>query len=77
VFPVILPAEFKPGGSPNGDLKTLPLEGSVPVGDVLAVEDPDRGGPTAGCCKYPNVRCSDLEDDIIDYAPTKNLSNIV
>lgn len=54
-----------------GILKAPPLEFSVPVGDELVVEDPDRGRPMADCCKYPNLRCSDLEDDIIDYAPTK------
>jgi hypothetical protein len=41
VFPAIFPAEFRPPDSPKGDLKALPLEGSV--GDVLAVEDPERG----------------------------------
>ena len=74
VFPAILPAEFKPPGSPKGDLKALPLEGSVPVGEVFAVEDPERGRLTGGCDKYPKVRCSDLADDIIDYPSTKNLS---
>jgi len=42
VFPDILPVEFKPPERPNGDRKELPLEASV--GDVLAVEDPERGG---------------------------------
>ena len=42
----ILPAEFKPPDKPKGDLNALPLEGSV--GDVLAVEDPERGRLTAG-----------------------------
>ncbi len=74
VFPAILPAEFKPPESPNGDLKALPLGGSVPVGDVFAVEDPERDETTAGCGKYPKVRCSDLADDILDYPSTKNLS---
>ena len=49
VLPAILPAEFKPPESPKGDLNALPLEGSV--GDVLAVEDPERGRPTTGCGK--------------------------
>ena len=64
MFPAILPAEFKPPGSPKGDLKAFPLEGSVPVGEVFAVEEPER--ETAGCGRYPKVRCSDLAD-IIDY----------
>jgi hypothetical protein len=42
VFPAILPAEFKPPESPNGDLKGFPLDASV-VGEVFAVEDPERG----------------------------------
>lgn len=40
VFPDILPAEFKPPDRPKGDLKGFPLVASV--GDVFAVEDPDR-----------------------------------
>lgn len=66
VLLAILPAEFKLPGNPKGDLKAFPLEGSV--GEVLAVEDPERGG------RYPSVRCSDLADDIIDYSSTKGLS---
>jgi hypothetical protein len=65
----ILPAEFKPPDRPKGDLNALPLEGSV--GDVFAVEDPERGRLTAGVGRYPSVRCSDLADDIIDYSSTK------
>lgn len=65
----ILPAEFKPPDKPKGDLNALPLEGSV--GDVFAVEDPERGRLTAGVGRYPSVRCSDLADDIIDYSSTK------
>lgn len=45
MFPAILPAEFNPFERPKGDLKALPLEGSV--GEVLAVEDPER--PAADC----------------------------
>ena len=41
VLLLILPEEFKPPDSPNGDLNALPLEGSI--GDVFAVEDPERG----------------------------------
>jgi hypothetical protein len=66
VFPAILPAELKDPGSPKGDLRALPLEGSVPVGEVFAVEEPERGREPRGCGKYPKVRCSDLADDIID-----------
>lgn len=70
VFPAILPAEFNPpADNPNGDLNALPLDGSV--GEVVAVEEPERGRLTLGCGKYPRVRCSDLEDDIIDYSGTK------
>jgi len=47
VLPAILPAEFKLPEIPNGDLNALPLEGSV--GEVLAVEDPERGRLVAGC----------------------------
>jgi hypothetical protein len=65
----ILPAEFKPPDRPKGDLNALPLEGSV--GEVFAVEDPERGRLTAGVGRYPSVKCSDLEDDIIDYSSTK------
>jgi hypothetical protein len=64
-----LPAEFKPPDRPKGDLNALPLEGSV--GEVFAVEDPERGRLTAGVGRYPSVKCSDLEDDIIDYSSTK------
>lgn len=66
VLLAILPAEVKLPETPNGDLKAFPLEGSV--GELLAVEDAERGG------RYPNVRCSDLADDIIDYSSTKYLS---
>lgn len=65
----ILPAEFKPPDKPKGDLNALPLEGSV--GEVFAVEDPERGRLTAGVGRYPSVKCSDLADDIIDYSSTK------
>jgi hypothetical protein len=75
VFPAILAAEFKPPGSPKGDLKALPLEGSVPVGEVFAVEEPER--ETAGCGRYPKVRRSDLADDIIDYPLHQKISRIV
>ena len=37
VFPAILPAD----ANPKGDLTALPLEGSV--GEVLAVDEPERG----------------------------------
>lgn len=37
----ILPAELKPPDNPKGDRNALPLEGSV--GEVLAVEEPERG----------------------------------
>jgi hypothetical protein len=67
VFPAILLAEFNAPGSPKGDLKALPLGGSVPVGEVFAVEEPERGRGMACCGRYPKVRCSDLADDIIDY----------
>ncbi len=67
VFPAILPAEFRAPGCPKGDLKALPLEGSVPVGEEFAVEEPERGKDTMGCGRYPRLRCSDLADDIIDY----------
>ena len=40
--------------SPKGDLKALPLDGSV--GDVLVVEDPERGRLAGGAGKYPSVR---------------------
>ena len=77
MFPAILPAEFKAPGSPKGDLKAFPLEGSVPVGEVFAVEEPERGRVTAGCGRYPKVRCSDLADDIIDYPfHQKSLENM-
>jgi hypothetical protein len=46
VLLAILPAELKPPGIPKGDRSALPLEGSV--GEVLAVEDPDRGRLVAG-----------------------------
>ncbi len=42
----ILPAEFNPPDNPKGDRNALPLEGSV--GEVLAVEDPERGRLVAG-----------------------------
>lgn len=47
VFPAILPAEFMPPESPKGDLNGFPLVASV--GDVLAVEDPERDGFRIGC----------------------------
>lgn len=43
VFPAIFP-EFR--APRKGDLKALPFEPSV--GDVLAVEDPERGIPADG-----------------------------
>jgi hypothetical protein len=43
VFPDILLAE----GRMKGDRKGLPLEASV--GDVFAVDDPERGGFIIGC----------------------------
>jgi hypothetical protein len=72
VFPAILLAEDNPPANPKGDLNALPLEASV--GEVLAVDEPERGRLALGCGKYPSVRCSDLEDDIIDYSATKSLS---
>jgi len=75
VFPAILPAAFNPPANPKGDLNPLPLAGGS-VGEVLAVDEPERGRLALGCGKYPSVRCSDLEDDIIDYSvpATKCLS---
>lgn len=53
VLLAILPAEFN--GRPNGDLKGAPpIEASV--GDVLEVEEPERGKPTAGWGKWPRLR---------------------
>jgi hypothetical protein len=69
VLLAILPAEFKPPDRPKGDRKALPLDGSV--GELLAVEEPERGRPVAGVGRYPKVRCSFLADDIIDYSSTK------
>lgn len=47
VFPAILPAEFNPpAASPKGDLGAPPLVGSV--GEVLAVDEPERGRLTLG-----------------------------
>ncbi len=57
---------------PKGDRRAFPLDGSV--GDVLAVEDPERGRLVDDAGRYPSVRCSDLADDIIDYSSTKCLS---
>lgn len=73
VFPAILPAEFSPPANPKGDLNALPVEPSV--GDVLAVDEPERGRLALGCGRYPSVRCSDLEDDIIDYSATQKVSS--
>ena len=72
VFPAILLADDNPPANPKGDLNALPAEASV--GEVLAVDEPERGRLALGCGKYPSVRCSDLEDDIIDYSATKSLS---
>ena len=74
VFPAILPAEFNPPANPKGALNPLPVAASV--GEVLAVDEPERGRLALGCGKYPSVRCSDLEDDIIYYSvsATKCLS---
>ena len=47
VLPVILPAEFSPPGTPKGDRNALVLEDSV--GELLAVDAPDRGRPIEGC----------------------------
>jgi hypothetical protein len=38
----ILPAEFNPPARPKGDLKAPPLE-DASVGEVLAVDEPERG----------------------------------
>lgn len=46
-LPAILPDEFSAPGSPNGDLKAPPLAGSI--GDVLVVDDPDRGKLPTPC----------------------------
>jgi hypothetical protein len=46
VLPVIFPAEFKPPGTPKGDRKALVL---ASVGELVAVEAPDRGRPIEGC----------------------------
>ena len=70
MLPAILPAEFKPLESPKGDLNGFPAL-VASVGDVFAVDDPERGYPT-GWGK-PNVRFSDLVDDIIDY-PSARIS---
>lgn len=68
----ILPAEFK-GRAPYGDLKEgSPVEASV--GEVLAVEEPDRGKPAADCGRWVRLGCSDLLFDIIDYSVCKTLS---
>lgn len=62
-----------PGG-PKGDLKGAAAVGSV--GEVVAVEEPERWEPTAGSGRWPRVRCSDLVDDIIDYPVHRKLSNL-
>lgn len=46
VLPAILPAEVGPADTPNGDRKALPPDGSV--GDVFAVDDPERGRLVVG-----------------------------
>jgi hypothetical protein len=49
VFPAILPTEFIPAAdSPKGDLRGFPLPLVASVGEVFAVEEPERGRPT-GC----------------------------
>ena len=45
--PPILPADVKAPESPNGDFNGFPLVASV--GEVVAVEDPERGGLIVGC----------------------------
>jgi hypothetical protein len=77
VFPAILPAAVKLPGWPKGDRRAFPLEGSVPVGEVFAVEEPDRGRETAGCGRYPKLGCSDLADDIIYYPFRQNSLGIL
>jgi hypothetical protein len=47
VLLAILPAEFNPPDRPKGDLNALPLL-DASVGEVLAVEDPERGRLLAG-----------------------------
>lgn len=53
VLLAILPAEFD--GRPNDGLKGAPPN-EASVGDVLAVDDPEREKPTAGWGKWPRLR---------------------
>ena len=41
-FPVVLPTPFMLVGFPNGDRTAFPVPDAGSIGDVFAVEDPDR-----------------------------------
>lgn len=53
VAPDILPPEVTPLGKPKGDLKEVPVVGSV--GELLAEGEPDRGWRMAEGGRYPSV----------------------
>jgi hypothetical protein len=64
VLPAILPTEVRPGGFPKGDLTEEEEFGSS-MGEVLPVDDPERGCSIIEAGRYPRVGCSDLEEVII------------
>lgn len=62
--PAILPTEVRPGGLPKGDLAEEELGSSM--GEVLPVDEPERGWSIIDGGRYPRDGCSDLEA-ICDY----------
>lgn len=58
--PAILPTEVRPGGLPKGDLAEEEELGSS-MGDVLPVDEPERGWSIIEGGRYPSDGCSDLE----------------
>ena len=62
-----MPTEVRPGGFPKGDL-TEEVEFGSSMGEVLPVDEPERGCSIIEAGRYPRDGCSDLEDVIIYFA---------
>lgn len=73
MLPVILPAFKAPRKGDLCDPALEELEGSV--GEVLAVEEPERGKPTEG--RKPREGGSARDDDIIDYPVSAKVGDVM
>lgn len=65
-MPAILPTEVRPGGLPKGDLAEEEELGSS-MGEVLPVDEPERGWSIIEGGRYPSEGCSDREEAIYIY----------